>query len=440
MEAADILGQHRIANATTTTEALFKRVIEVDGDHKKARKRLGFYKYSGGFDKYKGQWFKQERITEIGKEFEIFRVEEAKQLAAAKEKARWTKDGWTKKCRKAMRHFDRDVASVEGLKLQYFFDEKEVPRPYFLMIEDAEIPTPRATAEIIGPGVDALRKAFARGYQGGILANWDDTQFVVPIFIFKDRKSYDNYRESGHQYLPGTKSVGAFYVPSSDLGMGNIFRGTLYTWQNEKDKSFYSTLFHEAVHQLMHNACEGFRMANTPWLEEGIAEFWSGFEGNKRAGYKFGQFQDGRFTTCQNAAQGYYADQRGKRGNFFMTPKRLLVDYTRANFLADRARQENDAAAGARVSMIYGAGWGFIHFCYNFENGKYRKAFEMIVHDELRHDYDPEKVGEYLGCKTDEDWDELADKFFFYCRRTLRTLRKKSFVPGAETTDNSKGK
>ena len=78
--------------------------------------------------------------------------------------------------------------------------------------------------------------------------------------------------------------------------------------------------------------------------------------------------------------------------------------------------------AGLTVSLIYAQGWAFIYFCYNFKDGKYKEAFEKMVHDELRYEYSFDKCAEYLGMKSDEDWERLNKEFFLFCFRTMRRL------------------
>ncbi|MHC5066934.1 MAG: hypothetical protein ACYTG5_23525, partial [Planctomycetota bacterium] len=287
--AIALLDSYNIEDAGVTETELYEKIIEADTDNAKARKKLGFYRFDKeGFAKSKGQWYTKDGLIEITKEYNTWREQEKAKVAANAEKERWTKDAWTKKAAKVRDYFEKDIKPVPDFKLKYFFDMPEVPRPYLLMVEDCENPNPDASASIYGPALKTLRTTFERGYKAnGVLADWDETKRVVPILMFGSRKSYYKYRDNGHTELPKSDSIGAFYVHKPPDEMSDLYRGTLYVWQMPSDKQFLSTLFHEATHQLMHNACKEAKMGETPWMQEGMAEFWSGYEGNIHSGFLF---------------------------------------------------------------------------------------------------------------------------------------------------------
>ena len=86
------------------------------------------------------------------------------------------------------------------------------------------------------------------------------------------------------------------------------------------------------------------RMANTPWLQEGIAEFWGSYEGNKYSGFKFRKFLFERYSTIQRAADDYYdwlkksPEERKKHDKFHMTAREIVgitpLQFQRARRLA----------------------------------------------------------------------------------------------------------
>ncbi len=409
-------------------EDLNRKILALAPDDKNAHKALGEIQYLGDYKKYKGKWLSKEKYASVQKEWRKLREEEAKRKAEAAERLKWTKDAFAKKAAKTRDYFKKDVAKVPGLKLRFFFDTPQVPKPYFLMVEDRTSPDPTQTAEILGPGLAALRKAFAQGYPKGTFPNWDDTEFVVPVMVFANEKSYENYRKNGHGFFPGTGLAAAFYTSRSEIP--EAFRGVLYVWQGAKESQFFHEVFHEATHQLMHNACQGEQMGPTPWLEEGIAEYWGTYRGNKYKGFTFGHFLEGRFPTIQNAAKSYYqALKAGKKTGAFLTPKQML-NIDQQKFVAMKAildgrvkgTPQQKMEAGLTVSLIYAQGWAFIYFCYNFKDGKYKKAFEKIVHDELRYQYSFDHCAKYLGMKSDEDWARLNKEYFLFCFRTMRRL------------------
>ncbi len=434
--AITLLDDYNIDDAGVTEQELYERILEADTNHAKARKKLGYYRFEKpGYAKSKGKWYTKDELGQATKDFNEWKKAEGAKVVAEAEKARWTKDAWTRKVAKVRDYFEKDIKPVPDFKLKYFFDQPGVPRPYLLMIEDRESPGAKASAEQYGPALQTLRKTFERGYKDNkVLADWDENKRVVPILMFGNRKSYYKYRDNGHTDLPKSDSIGAFYVHKAPDEMAELYRGTLYVWQMPSDKQFISTLFHEATHQLMHNACKEATMGDTPWIEEGMAEFWSGYEGNIHSGFQFCKMQKGRWRNCQDLAQAYYDKLNGHGNGPVMTP-RELIHYDRNAFNRDRS----GAAGGAgtmRMGLTYALGWGLIHFFYNYKNPAgehpYRSAMTEMLRDELRYDYTPKKAEEYLGIKDEKDWDALEKTFFLYIKRTLRSSKFKGYVPGEE--------
>jgi hypothetical protein len=424
-QAIELVSQVSLKSAPSI-EDLNRRILTIAPDDKDAHKALGDIKYLGDYKKYKGKWLSKEKYSSVQREWGKLKEAEKKRKAEEAERLKWTKDAFAKKAAKTRDYFKKDISKVPGLKLKFFFDIPQVPKPYFLMVEDRTSPDPEQTAEVLGPGLAALRKSFAKGYPNGTFPNWDDSEFVVPVMVFSNEKSYENYRKNGHGFFPGTGLAAAFYTSRSDVPQA--FRGVLYVWQGAKEAQFFHEVFHEATHQLMHNACQGERMGPTPWLEEGIAEYWGSYRGNKYKGFTYGHFLDGRFPAIQGAASSYYqALKKGKKTGAFLTPKQMLsIDQRR--FVAMKAildgklkgSPKQKMEAGLTVSLIYAQGWAFIYFCYNFKDGKYKEAFENIVRDELRYQYSFDNCAKYLGMKSDEDWERLNKEFFLFCFRTMR--------------------
>jgi hypothetical protein len=293
------------------------------------------------------------------------------------------------------------------------------------MVEDVPSPDPVATADTLGPGLSALRQEFQTRYKD-ILAGWDE-QLVVPVMCFANVESYKLYRKD-KPGLPTENLAAAFYVSFSESP--SDYKGTLYVWQGEQEKYFHEVLFHEATHQLMHNACSMELMGRTPWLQEGIAEFFGAYEGNQAAGYTFGHVQESRTPHLKRICREYFDTEKEERQGAnpgYLTP-RQLVKFDRMKFerlkagLDGRSKPAgfDEGKARAQVGQIYAEGWALIHFCYQHENGKYRKHFEQFLAKELRYEADFEAFEEVFGIKSDEDWAKLADEFFTYCFREYR--------------------
>ena len=426
-EAIELLESNTIEDARFSVTELHEKIVEADPDNAKSRAALGFTKYTGEFERYKDQWVPLADMPKIQTEFDEWKAEQAKK----QEEAKWTKDAFAKKAAKIRDYFDKKAEKAPDFEFTYFFDTPEVPRPFLFIVQDVQTPSPEQSVAIVAPGIVELRKQFKDEYPEGTIPSWSDTDAVVPIVLFKDAKGYEHYgKHVKEHYGAPSNFAAAFYrfTPYEDAPV-NTFRGIMFCWPSRSDKQFYSALFHEATHQIVHNASVDGSMGRTPWLQEGIAEWWSAYEGSRHAGYKFGLFQDGRFDLVQQAAKLYY--EKKKDGEGYFTPKRL-INISSQEFDVWRTRR------GGRdsyfVGLIYAQGWAFLYFCYYYEDEDYegddvakkypyRKAFLKFMHDELRHELKPENVATYLGVKTEEDWKKLNDEFFFFCNRTMRQMR-----------------
>jgi len=421
--AAELRRKTRL-DGVETAEAICKKIIAIEPDHAEARKALGHVKYDGVLKDRRGQWVTAENKAEFVAAEKAYEKAEAER----KERERWRKDAFTRKCAKVRDHFLDDIKQVPGLKLKFYFDIPEVPRPYFVMAEDVKTPDPEQTAKLLGPGLNALRKAFFKAYGKGIVAAWDDEKYVVPVMVLKDDDSYKSYRDHGHSDdFPSTKVAAAFYVPQP---FGTETKGVLYTWQTGNESEFYHRLFHEAVHQLMHNSCQSVIMGSTPWLEEGFAEYFGAHTGNiaHPETYRFGTFLKGRYSSVQESSKAMLnAFKVGKREGAFLSPKQMLsltqekFSYYKGLLEGGKPEEPGDKArAHLVVDTVYSQGWAWIFFCYNYEGGLYREAFELLLKDELRYQYSIDKVARYFGVETDEDWDELARQFAVFALRGMR--------------------
>lgn len=411
-----------------SVEDLANEIVAVDPNHAGAHKKLDHLHYTGDHPDYKDKWLTREKYDSVVSEWEKRRLAEAAAKAEQLEKERWTKDAFAKRCAHVRDYFLRDIKNVPGLKLKFYFDTPRIPKPYMIAVEDVPTPDPAATARVMGPGLGSLRKQFREEYGDKVLPSWDDTDRIVPVLVFSNKKSYENYRDHGHKYFP-LKQVGAFYVPAPLEGLENICRGTLYVWQGSDEKTFHHALFHEATHQIMHNAASIPVMPPTPWLEEGIAEFWGAYEGNRTGGFKFRKFLFERYTTIQGAAKDYFAwksrspEQRKDYARSFMTAKEI-VGIDRIRF--SRARQIVEGGGGTArekaeaqriVSYTYALGWAFIFWSHYAENHKYIRPFHTVLGLELRHRFSRERLEKAYGIQDDDAWAEITHKFYLFCYR-----------------------
>ncbi|MCB9891890.1 MAG: hypothetical protein H6832_15715 [Planctomycetes bacterium] len=446
LEALELSERNELGDGVLSSDEIHEMILASDPDHEASRRALGFRRYVGDHPDYKDKWVKDDEYTRITTEWQAKLKEQEKQAAEQAELARW-QTPFGKKAKIVADYYRQDVKDVPDLELRFYFSTDKIPNPYLLMVQDAKSPDPTATAELIGPGLAALRKQFQSAYGEDTLPSWDDSEFVVPVMILKDQKSYESYRDHGHKFFPSTGLAAAFYTPSADEGIQDHCRGTLYVWQGASESQFYHELFHEATHQIMHNAARLPRMPPTPWLEEGIAEFWGAYEGNQYSGYRFRRALVGRQGTISAAADAYFAwktakdaadagaddapdaETVDKLSKSFLTPKQFLgIDQIR--FARAKQAIESEKASGEDqqiVSTVYALGWAWIFYSHvgpgraSFgEQGKFAKAFEQVLGLELRYRYNRDRLAEAYGITSDEEWAAITDDFFYFCKRPLR--------------------
>lgn len=452
LEAIELRDSGGLDDVATSVDALREKILEVDPDHKATRLALGFIQYTGGHPDWKDKWVTRDKYGEITDEWEARKKAEAASLAKKKEAERWTTP-FGKKAKRVADYFRKEAAKVPDLKLKFYFDSADTPKPYLLMVEDVQTPAPDEVARDIGPGLAALRKQFRRAYPNKMLPNWDDTEYVVPVLVLADEKSYDRYRENGHNFFPSTEVVAAFYVSAVDESVEDVCKGALYVWRHSEksEAEFYQSLFHEGTHQIMHNAAaevagRPMMPRKMPWMTEGMAEFWGSYEGNRHAGYKFRRLLDGRYPTLQRCAIAYQkwrashrkwvaggeeGDPPAKTG--FMTPKDFL-GVTRLRFDQARRRQGDKKASQEDsfiVSSAYALGWAWIYYCHvgvraskvGKSKREFVRGFEKTLADELRHKSSMKKLEEHYGIDDQATWDAITKDFYFFVQRTLRKYK-----------------
>lgn len=436
LEAIVLIERGGLGDDALSKVQLHEKILEHDPDHKPSRLALGFVHYSGDHPEYSGKWVTRDDYARITAEWQKLEIANEKAEAEKKERERW-ETPFGRKAKRVADYYTNDVKNVPDVDLRFYLGTEKIPNPYLLMVQEAQTPDPTATAELIGPGLAALRKQFRNAYAEDTLPSWDDSEYVVPVMVFKDQKSYERYRDNGHKFFPSTGLAAAFYTSGVDERISDVCRGTLYVWQGASESKFYHELFHEATHQIMHNAAMLPRMPPTPWLQEGIAEFWGSYEGNQYAGYKFRRVLASRMGTISQAAEDYYKqkalENAGKAKEdaprTFLTPKFFLgIDQIRFA----RAKQAIEAKEASSedsliVNSVYALGWAWIFYSHFGpakaslgKPGKYAKAFEDVLGIELKYRYNRNRLAAAYGIESDEDWDEITDDFFLFCKRKLR--------------------
>ncbi len=301
---------------------------------------------------------------------------------------------------------------IEGIRKGYgekvftfFFDDDLVPRPYLVAAQVSRNTDPQTIARHYGQILGCLREQFFLQY-GAMLELKEITRPVV-VLVFG---SLDDYLEISS----AKPELGLFYVP----GLGGYFNqatGFLYMWEQP---NLWEVMFHEGTHQLVFHASAQFSkegMTASPWLQEGIAEYFGGHEkellkeGEEwRYRFTFGGLLKGRYASARNAIY----QQRA------MSVKELVY-LDQLEFLKVRA----DPTKADQLQQVYALGWALVMFLNQAGEGRYAAEFREILNAEVRGELDGGRFGEALLLEEDEDWADFDAEFRAWVMRELGSTR-----------------
>ncbi|MBL8696507.1 MAG: hypothetical protein JNJ88_20590 [Planctomycetes bacterium] len=323
---------------------------------------------------------------------------------------------------------------------------KIVPRPYLLAIQKDGAKRTESYAESFGEIFGALFRTFYERYSkvAGLRA-LDTTP--VPVWVFRSQGQYERWRRSGNPG-PSTSTAGAFYSGTEK----NNRSGFLFLWLQDpqENKSFTGdqiesireTAWHEGTHQLMdfNSPGRGFDLTNSPWMQEGFAEYVSGYDrllDKKQPDgwrYFFGLPQIDRVKAVM--ALGLEKVDHSTMDELIeLKPSmREIATMSYLEFWTARATLESKVggAEGKKASDLfsgtYSIGWALCHFLQHYEEGKYRKQFHDWLKSELNK-HSGEMPGamfeKIFGLDSDDKWSDFQLEFQEHCVSTLRPDQKK---------------
>ena len=406
-------------------EALQKRcwekILELDPGNEEAHLALGHLKVpqDSPLEEFRGKWL----TTPTEKRLYRHRLDDLKaKLAREKKKAdKWKKDRFARACKRLAREMTREIPDK---KWRWFFDEEYVKKPYLLAVEESLSPTTEGIAKEEGQVLSALVTNFYRKY--GKLLELRPPKRPVGVFVFKSKSSYAEFQKKHPKSYPSPIGIGGFFSGE---------RGRMYLWAKDdmqrggKPMDLTRIMFHEGTHQLMHynKQAPGPQIGNSPWLQEGIAEFFAGYytridPETSLHEYRNGKFLEGRYSAIAGAAARYIETKRVPRG--IMPLKDLIhLDYPKfRQYMWGRNRNP------FVVAMVYAEGWAFIHFLNHYEKagkrGYYKDKFEQFLKAEIEGISSPTKFEKIFGIKSDREWKLLQDEFFRYLMDSDKGMRK----------------
>ena len=427
-----LLREHQFTDADVSVRELWQRVVDVDPEQFAAFASFAAFEAQPGVAAIRGGPSPEDQLRMVKEE----------------KVKRWTKDAFARRVRRVADFFIEDVARVPDVDLEFFFDTSDVPKPFLLMVQRSRRTDSgyvALTSRVVGKALAALQKQIRAEYGERLLANWAEEQVIVPVMIFEDGASYERYRDNGHKNWPASGVAGATYVSSMPLnGIDDICRGTLYVWNDpNRSKPEFHAILRAATQQIMHNAAQMDRRPRTPWLQEGLAEFWATHERTHFVGlpYKFRRFSKARFAAVSANAQAYFdwkARNDPKAPRNWISLKQLL-DVSPVRFDLAKARLDENVPTAADVMIVQSVralGWAFCFWSHygpgkrsNGEVGRYIGAFQKVVGYELRDRLDRDRLAKCYGINSDEDWEKLNDDFMFFCLRRMRAWNNGIALP-----------
>ncbi|HET6202113.1 MAG TPA: hypothetical protein VFI25_04850 [Planctomycetota bacterium] len=396
---------------------VYEAVLGIDPDRLEARSALGYTKYEGQVEEFRGKWLNSGELS---------RAKEA-EAAIRAEAERWTKDDFMKTAA-GMKGGMESLAGEANLKVQFFVDTAAVPRPYLIAVQESYAERPAELGRSVGRVLDALYRRFYEEY--GEPLGIRPLEVPVPVWVFNDAEAYEKVHEKDPRFAPeSSKHVGGYYRGALGIAVGSgeetdlRTSGFLYLWDSD---DLEGVAMHEGTHQLIgfNGKSRLFGGGQTPWFQEGIAEYWAGYKKTYEPGTKKYHFDIGHLTRrlvdqrWKLARTSFESEEEADRFTL-----RGLLDFGYGDFLAARASEESakpDPKQVLKVGLVYAQGWTLCQFLNRALEGKYRKGFFRYVREELNGNGGPEAFARCFGLKTDEDWSRMEEEWQTYVLEDLK--------------------
>jgi len=75
---------------------------------------------------------------------------------------------------------------------------------------------------------------------------------------------------------------------------------------------------------------------------------------------------------------------------------------------------------GEGVNLFYAQAWAFVHFSWNYDNGKYREKFLNYMELVLKNEHSPEALAKTYGLPSAEDFGDVETEYLWYWNELLR--------------------
>ncbi|MBI2924048.1 MAG: DUF1570 domain-containing protein [Planctomycetes bacterium] len=236
--------------------------------------------------------------------------------------------------------------------------------PYLLCMEESSSYNAELMLEDFKGIVKTLYELFFKRY--GKLFNVEEfgANEVCFIYIFENRDRY-------------MKCTAAPYFAGGHFDTTN---GRIFIYKDTP--KLYETLFHEGIHQLVHNVTQmkekndkARRNINMFWFTEGIACFFEFFKRDAVGGFVLGE-----------VSKDYVGSVQALMKSNKHTPLQKMMKITYMEFARNSGNPQY-------VSAMYAQSWSVVYFFYTYQGGKYVEKFNDYFKREvdMKGGYDPAK-------------------------------------------------
>lgn len=371
---------------------LRRESLMLDPANEAARVGLGFTRYDGAVPHLRGRWLDAKDLALAVASEKYF--EEGALAASAT-----AHDVFVRNCEDAKRKWLPELPESDWF---FAYGKDLMPQPFCVAIErPKEAELLEAHRQEYAEILSALHDVFFERYEKRFKLE-RDIERVIRVMMFDSVQSYRkhvaNYPD---QYKP-PDGIGGYYSPDQKL---------LVMWRGGMD--IRQVLFHEGTHLFVHYAFsgKGFQPSRqSPWVQEGIAELFAGHKiveetvaGVKKKRYVLNQFIPGRYGEYRMFTEGPM--------NMSVLDLVKLDVYT---FQEAQKKATSGGEEGLRASLefgrVYAFGWVLCMYLNHAENGSLRNVLDDYLEAETKGEGYWQKLGELLGLKSEEAWDEFDQK------------------------------
>ncbi|MDJ0975169.1 MAG: hypothetical protein QNJ98_11960 [Planctomycetota bacterium] len=150
------------------------------------------------------------------------------------------------------------------------------------------------------------------------------------------------------------------------------------------------------------------------WLGEGLAEYYGSASMDKKRNLKFHGINVSRLKEAKAMKAGLEKANR----KYPIFPLNRMIQFNYYYQMQAWGAQQWNLDPGAVMGLFYQQSYAFVHFLHRFEDGKYKKKFDLFFDQFLRRgagEFEGTRVfRQAFGFMEDEDWEDIQAEFEKY--------------------------